>query len=149
MDDVVKTDTGTTSETTEAAATPRPRKTSRAKAHGQVPRGHLYIQATYNNTIITATDPKGDVLAWSSSGSCGFRGSRKSTPYAASVAIRELIKKLDGTGLHDVHVFASGIGPGREAAIRAIHANALNIISIKDVTPIPHNGCRPPKPRRI
>lgn len=114
-----------------------------------VPRGRAYIQATYNNTIITLTDERGNVIAWSSAGKTGFRGPKKSTPYAASIIAKDAVEKAKNFGLKDVDVFVKGVGAGREAAIRALHANGLEILSIKDVTPIPHNGCRPPKPRRI
>ncbi|MDO8598534.1 MAG: 30S ribosomal protein S11 [bacterium] len=120
-----------------------------ARVRVQVPRGNMYVHASYNNTIVTMADPKGDVIAWSSAGSCGFRGPKKATPYAASIVIREVLKKLEGVGLREVAVFVRGIGSGREATIRALHANGLHVVGIKDVTPIPHNGCRPPKPRRI
>lgn len=136
----------TSAETTTAA---KPRKARTAKPRPQTPRGNVYVGASYNNTIVTVTDPKGDVLAWASAGSCGFRGPKKATPYAASIVVREVLKKLEGVGLHEVNVFVRGIGSGREATIRAFHANGLQVIGIKDVTPIPHNGCRPPKPRRI
>ncbi|MDO8621715.1 MAG: 30S ribosomal protein S11 [bacterium] len=119
------------------------------KPKRQTPRGNAYVSASYNNTIVTMTDPKGDALAWSSAGSCGFRGPKKATPYAAGIVIRELMKKLEGTGLREVYVFVRGVGSGREAAVRALHAQGLHVSGIKDTTPIPHNGCRPPKPRRI
>lgn len=137
------------------AETPADVKTAvvpRAKAgkpKRQVPRAHVYVSASYNNTMVTFTDPKGDVLAWSTAGSCGFRGPKKATPYAASVVIREVLKKLEGFGVREVLAFVRGVGSGRESAVRAMHANGLHIIGIKDVTPIPHNGCRPRKPRRI
>ncbi len=141
-----------TTQTTEATADAKTAVAPRAKQgkpKRQVPRAHVYVSASYNNTMVTCTDPKGDVLAWSSAGSCGFRGPKKATPYAASVVIRELLRKLDGVGVREVGVFVRGVGSGREASVRALHANGLHIIGIKDVTPIPHNGCRPPKPRRI
>ncbi|MFH2063254.1 MAG: 30S ribosomal protein S11 [bacterium] len=111
--------------------------------------GRAYIQATYNNTIVTLTDQHGNVLGWSSAGVCGFRGPKKSTPYAASVIVKDVCDKVHETGLKEVMVFVRGIGSGREGAIRALHANGLIVSAIKDVTPIPHNGCRAPKPRRI
>ncbi len=111
--------------------------------------GRIYIQATYNNTMISATDDGGNVLAWSSAGSCGFRGPKKSTSYAASVVVRELMRKLDGVGLSEVQVFVKGVGSGRESAVRALNAHGLIVTAIKDVTPIPHNGPRPPKVRRV
>lgn len=114
-----------------------------------VPQGCAYIQASYNNTMITLTDPQGNVLAWSSSGHMGFKGPKKSTPYAASIIVRDVTERVRDFGLQEVQVFVRGIGSGREAAVRALNANGINVLSIKDVTPIPHNGCRPPRPRRI
>ncbi len=115
----------------------------------QVSRGRIYVQATYNNTMVTATDEQGNALAWSSSGSCGFRGPKKSTSYAASVVIRELMRKLEGVGFQEVFVYVKGVGSGRESAVRAINSAGLIVTGIKDVTPIPHNGPRPPKVRRV
>lgn len=119
------------------------------KAKKQVSIGNAYIQATYNNTIVTLTDPDGNVIAWSSAGSNGFRGPKKATPYAASVVVRKVAEKVVEAGLKDVHVFVRGVGQGREGAVRALNANGLNVLSIKDVTPIPHNGCRPRRARRV
>jgi small subunit ribosomal protein S11 len=119
------------------------------KAKKQVSTGNAYIQATYNNTIVTFTDADGNVLAWSSAGSNGFRGPKKATPYAASVVVRKAAEKVADAGLKEVHVFVKGVGQGREGAVRALNANGLSVLSIKDVTPIPHNGCRPPRPRRV
>lgn len=124
-------------------------KTRKKKAVRQVPRGNAYIQATYNNTIITITDPSGNVLGWSSAGSTGFKGPKKATPYAASVVIKDLLNKIADYGVKEVSVLVKGIGGGRESAIRALHTNGLNVLSITDTTPIPHNGCRPPKRRRV
>ncbi|MDO8626005.1 MAG: 30S ribosomal protein S11 [Candidatus Magasanikbacteria bacterium] len=115
----------------------------------QVPRGNAYVQATFNNTIITITDPNGNVLGWSSAGVSGFKGPKKATPYAASMVVKDLLTKIAGYNVKEVSVFVKGIGGGRESAIRALHANGLNILGIADVTPIPHNGCRPPKRRRV
>ena len=114
-----------------------------------VPRGRAYVQSTFNNTIITLTDPNGNVLSWSSAGSNNFRGSRKSTPYAAQVASERAVRAAMEHGLRQVDVFVKGPGSGREAAIRAIQASGVQIISIRDVTPVPHNGVRPPKRRRV
>jgi small subunit ribosomal protein S11 len=111
--------------------------------------GHAYVQSTFNNTIVTLTDPEGNVLSWGSSGTVGFKGSRKGTPYAAQLAAQDAVKKAATYGLRQVDVFVKGPGSGREAAIRALQASGLTISSIKDVTPIPHNGCRPPKRRRV
>ena len=115
----------------------------------QVSNGHAYIKATYNNTIVTITDQSGNVLASASAGQAGFKGPKKSTPYAASVIVRNAVDKVKYYGLKNVNVFVKGVGSGREAAVRALNANGLNVISIKDMTPIPHNGCRPRKPRRV
>lgn len=128
----------------DAAARPKKRK-----AVKQVPRGNTYIQASYNNTIISITDPNGAVLGWSSAGSTGFKGPKKATPYAASVVVKDLMTKVADYGVKEVNVFVKGIGGGRESAIRALHANGLTVMSITDTTPIPHNGCRPPKRRRV
>jgi len=114
-----------------------------------IPRGRAYIQSTFNNTIITLTDPQGNVIAWGSSGTAGFKGSRKGTAYAAQRAAEATAKKGMEHGLRQVDVYVKGPGSGREAAIRSLQAAGLNITSIRDVTPIPHNGCRPPKRRRI
>jgi len=115
-----------------------------------VPRGCIYIQTTFNNTIITVTDPQGNVMRWGSAGSSGFRGTRKSTPFAARVAAEKVAKEaIDNDGLQEVDVFVKGAGPGREASLRALAAVGLRVRSIVDTTPIPHNGCRPPKRRRV
>ncbi len=123
------------------------RSSSRKKA--SMPHAHAYIQATYNNTIVTLTDLDGNALAWSSSGSSGFAGPKKSTPYAASIVVRNALEKAAEHGIKEVNIFITGVGQGREGAIRAFQANGITILSIKDVTPIPHNGCRPPRPRRV
>ncbi len=130
------------------AKAPSPRA-KRKKNVRQVSHGRAYVQATYNNTIVTITDANGNVLGWSSAGKVGFTGPKKATPYAASMIVKDLCDRLRETGLRDVSVFVKGIGSGRESAVRALNANGLNVLSIKDVTPIPHNGCRPPKPRRV
>ena len=114
-----------------------------------IPSGKAYIQSTFNNTLVTLTDPRGNVIAWSSAGTAGFKGSRKGTPYAAQMAANTVTKKAMEQGLRQVEVFVKGPGSGREAAIRALQAAGLTITSIRDVTPIPHNGCRPPKRRRV
>ncbi|MEK6528525.1 MAG: 30S ribosomal protein S11 [Nitrospirota bacterium] len=111
--------------------------------------GAAYIQATFNNTIITITDQKGNVIVWSSAGAQGFKGSRKSTPYAAQIAASAAAKKAMDYGMRQIDVFVKGPGSGRESAIRALQAAGLEISLIKDVTPVPHNGCRPPKRRRV
>lgn len=114
-----------------------------------VPRGRGYIQSTFNNTLITLTDPNGNVLSWASAGQAGFKGSRKSTPYAAQIAAEQAARKAMEHGLRQVEVHVKGPGSGREAAIRALQASGLLVLSIKDSTPVPHNGCRPPKRRRV
>jgi small subunit ribosomal protein S11 len=114
-----------------------------------VPKGQAHIQSTFNNTIITLTDPKGNVLSWGSAGASDFKGSRKSTPYAAQVASEGAARRAMEHGLRQVEVFVKGPGSGREAAIRSLQATGLQVVSITDVTPIPHNGCRPPKRRRV
>lgn len=114
-----------------------------------VARGRAYIQSTFNNTIVTLTDDKGGVIAWSSSGASGFKGSRKGTAFAAQRAASEAARKGMEHGLRQIEVYLKGPGSGREAAIRTLQATGLTILSIKDVTPMPHNGCRPPKRRRI
>ncbi len=127
---------------------PKPKK-GKKKSRAQVPQGKAFIQATYNNTIVTLTDLNGNVIAWSSAGVNGFKGPKKATPYAASMIVKDAVEKASDTGLKEVSVFITGVGQGREGALRALNANGLNILAIKDVTPIPHNGCRPPRPRRV
>ncbi len=120
------------------------RKTKRTLSHGRI-----HIHATFNNTIVSIADQQGNVVVWASAGSSGFKGSRKSTPYAARLAAQEAIKDSKDLGLQEVDIFVRGPGPGREAAIRAIQASEIRVRSISDVTPVPHNGCRPPKKRRV
>lgn len=115
----------------------------------RIEKGAIYINSSFNNTIISATDDKGNILAWSSSGSLGFKGPKKSTPYAASKVAATVVEKLAKTGPSQVKVFIKGAGSGREAAVRSLVTNGLDIIAIKDVTPVPHNGPRRPKVRRI
>ena len=142
---------------TEAAAGKKTEKDAKAatRARGKkkvvrtVSHGRAYVHASYNNTIVTLTDQNGNVLGWSSAGHIGFKGPKKATPYAAGLIVKDIVDKVKETGLKDVVVFIHGIGSGREAAVRALHANGINVLSIKDMTPIPHNGCRPPKPRRV
>ena len=131
-------------------ANQRSGKTStKRKVKKNVEHGQAHIQASFNNTIVTLTDAAGNALSWSSSGSLGFKGSRKSTPYAAQMASETATKAALIHGLKTVDVFVKGPGTGREAAIRALAANGLTVTSITDVTPVPHNGCRPPKRRRV
>lgn len=121
----------------------------RRRDRKNIPRGKGYILATFNNTIVTLTDPAGNVISWSSAGSNGFKGSRKSTPYAAQVTAEAAARRAMEHGLRQVDVFVKGPGSGREMAIRALQAAGVQVISITDKTPIPHNGCRPPKRRRV
>lgn len=121
----------------------------RKKERKNIPVGTAHIQATFNNTIITLTDPKGNVISWASAGTVGFKGSRKGTPYAAQMAATSAARKAADNGLRQVEVLVKGPGSGREASIRALQGAGLNITSIRDVTPIPHNGCRAPKRRRV
>lgn len=122
---------------------------SKKKKLKQVPRGVAHILASFNNTVVTITDPKGNAVCWSSSGAAGFKGSKKSTPFAAQIASEQAAKKAVEFGMKEVEVFIKGPGAGRESAIRALQAAGLQVSAIHDVTPIPHNGCRPPKRRRV
>ena len=129
---------------------PRKRTTrARRRERKSVPEGKVFIQSTFNNTIITITDPKGNVIAWGSSGTAGYKGSRKGTPYAAQLAAQEAANKAKEHGLRQVEVFVRGPGSGREAAIRSLQASGISVMAIKDVTSIPHNGCRARKRRRV
>ncbi len=114
-----------------------------------VPQGQVHIQSTFNNTIVTVTDPQGNTLTWTSTGAAGFKGSRKSTPYAAQMAAAQAARQAMDLGMREADVFLKGPGPGRESAIRSLQAAGLRVRSITDITPIPHNGCRPPKKRRV
>lgn len=122
---------------------------TRRRERKNIERGQAHIQSTFNNTLVTLTDMSGNALSWSSSGSLGFKGSRKSTPYAAQMAAEEAARAAMEHGLKTVEVYVKGPGSGREAAIRALQTAGLEINMIKDITPIPHNGCRPPKRRRV
>jgi small subunit ribosomal protein S11 len=115
----------------------------------QVSHGAAYVQATYNNTIVTITDLNGNTIAWASAGNCGFKGPKKATPYAASMIIKKITDKAKESGVRDLNVYVKGVGSGRDASVRALNASGFNILSIKDMTPLPHNGCRPRKPRRV
>ena len=132
--------------TTEAKAAAAPKK---RKGKVRVARGRIYVQSTYNNTIITVTDVTGNVIGWGSAGRTGFKGSKKSTPYAAQRTMEDAIARLKDVGLNEVDVFVKGIGTGRESAVRALQGAGFNILSIKDQTPIPHGGVRPKKARRV
>jgi small subunit ribosomal protein S11 len=111
--------------------------------------GQVHVNATFNNTIVTITDPQGNTVAWGSAGSAGFKGSRKSTPFAARLAAEQAIKAAMAMGIQEVELFVKGPGPGRESAIRAVQSLGLKVTAIFDITPVPHNGCRPPKKRRV
>ncbi len=131
-----------------AEATPKKKKGRRKRGRVE-PMGKAFIQATFNNTIVTLTDINGEVLSWSSSGRQGFKGSKKSTPFAAQQAAATAAREAMELGLRKVEISVKGPGSGREAAIRSLSAAGLEVVAIKDVTPIPHNGCRPPKRRRV
>ena len=128
---------------------PKRRVARKKKEKRSIPRGVAHIQSTFNNTIITITDPEGNVVAWSSAGTQGFKGSRKSTPFAAQMAGEDAARKAMEQGMRSVEVLIKGPGAGREAALRSLQSAGFQITLIKDVTPIPHNGCRPPKRRRV
>lgn len=127
----------------------RPVTRAKKKVRKEIPKGIAFVQATFNNTIVTITDMQGNVISWSSAGALGFKGSRKGTPFAAQMTAEESAKKAMEHGLRQVEVFVKGPGSGREAAIRSLQGIGLAITVIKDVTPIPHNGCRPPQRRRV
>lgn len=139
--------------TKEAPKTEAKEKTTSTKkkknVRRHIPRGKAYIASTYNNTVITLTDLNGNVLAWSSSGSLGFKGAKKATPYAAQIVAQTITEKIKPVGLEEIEIFVKGVGGGRESAIRSLANLGFSITSITDTTPIPHNGCRARKPRRI
>jgi len=136
-------------EETNAKTTTSSKVVKKKKAVKQVPHGRAYIQASFNNTIVTLTDQNGDVLSWASAGMVGFKGPKKATPYAASQVVKKAIESAAQYGLKEVNVYIKGIGAGREGAIRGLNTNGVNVLSVKDITPLPHNGCRPPKRRRV
>jgi small subunit ribosomal protein S11 len=115
----------------------------------QVPKGRANVHASYNNTIISISDLNGNVLGWSSAGHVGFKGPKKSTPYAASKVAEDVAKKVEAYGMKEVSVFIDGIGSGRDSAVKTLNSSGLSVLSVKDVTASPHNGCKPPKPRRL
>ncbi|QJT07673.1 30S ribosomal protein S11 [Oceanidesulfovibrio marinus] len=127
----------------------RPKRTAKKREKKNIPVGVAHIQATFNNTIITFTDTKGNVVSWASAGGSGFKGSRKSTPFAAQMAAEKAARVAQDNGMRSVGIFVKGPGSGREAAMRAINNVGFKVTFIRDVTPIPHNGCRPPKRRRV
>ena len=131
------------------AKTSKKATNSKRRIKKNVEHGQAHIQSSFNNTIVTLTDAQGNALSWASAGGLGFRGSRKSTPYAAQMAAETAVKAALPHGLKTVDVFVEGPGSGREAAIRALEAAGLKVLSIEDCTPVPHNGCRPPKRRRV
>ncbi|BDH58955.1 MULTISPECIES: 30S ribosomal protein S11 [Tsukamurella] len=131
------------------AATGAKKGASRRREKKNVPHGHAHIKSTFNNTIVSITDPNGNVISWASSGHVGFKGSRKSTPFAAQLAAENAARKAQENGVKKVDVFVKGPGSGRETAIRSLQAAGLEVGTISDVTPQPHNGCRPPKRRRV
>lgn len=125
------------------------KKTVKKAKRRAVPEGNAFVQASYNNTIISLTDPNGDVIAWGSSGASGFKGARKATPYAAQVSAENAAEKAKLYGLERVHVYVKGVGSGREQAVRGLISKGIDILSISDITPMPHNGCRKKKQRRV
>lgn len=131
------------------ASVSKPIRSKKKKAVHQVSQGRAYIQATFNNTIVTLTDLNGNTIAWSSAGHCGFKGPKKATPFAASMIIKDVAEQAKESGLKEVSVYVKGVGSGRDSAVRALNANGFSVLGIKDMTPLPHNGCRPPKPRRV
>lgn len=150
-------------ETAEAKEEKKPAKEEKAKKQAKytrtakgkkravksVPRGRAYVQASLNNTIVTITDPNGNTLCWASAGGSGFRGPKKATPFAASQVVEKLAERAEKYGVKDLHVIVTGIGGGRDSAIRTLNAQGFNILSIKEVTPVAHNGCRPRRARRV
>jgi small subunit ribosomal protein S11 len=145
--------------TTAPAETAAPKEEGKARVGGkgaakkravkQIPQGRAYVHASFNNTIVSLTDANGNVVAWASAGNCGFKGPKKATPYAASVIVKKVFEKVEQFGLKDLHVFVTGIGNGRDAAVRALNTVGFNVLSIQDTTPVPHNGCRPRRARRV
>lgn len=132
-----------------AAPVAKAKKKGKGKTQRHVPVGVAHIRATFNNTVVTITDPRGGVIAWRTAGRCGFKGSRKSTAFAATMVAQETAREAIAYGLNEIEVRVQGPGAGRESAIRALQAAGLTITAIQDVTPVPHNGCRPPKRRRV
>lgn len=125
------------------------KKKSKKKIARQIEKGKIYIQSTFNNTIISLSDNSGNILGWATAGSAGFKGARKSTPFAAQTTMKNVLEKAQAQGIREVEILISGVGAGRDSAVRAIQGSNINVSSLKDVTPLPHNGCRPKKPRRV
>jgi len=125
------------------------KSSKKKKSKAKITKGKIYINSTYNNTIVAVTDPSGNVLIWSSAGKIGFKGSKKSTPYAGQKTMEDVLFRVKERGLSEVDVFIKGIGSGRESAVRALQGSSINVLTIKDQTPIPHGGVRPKKPRRV
>lgn len=136
-------------EVKEKASPKSKKKKKKGKIKRKLSKGKVYIRSTYNNTIVTITDLNGNAIAWGSAGHSGFRGPKKATPFAATIITKSVVEKVRDTGLSEVDVYVKGIGGGREAAIRALSSGGININVIRDVTPTPHNGCRPKKVRRV
>lgn len=130
-------------------ATKATKTLKKKKVIKQIGHGRAYVQATFNNTIVSVTDQNGDVLGWASAGMVGFKGPKKATPYAASQVVKKVVDSIKAYSVKEVSVFVKGIGGGREGAIRAFNTNGIQVLAVKDITPIPHNGCRPPKRRRV
>lgn len=155
-EEIIKTDAPAVAETpAEAKAAAKKGDKTQRTAKGKkrvariVPQGRVYVQASFNNTIVTLTDANGNTLTWASAGNCGFKGPKKATPYAASVIVKKIAEACVPYGVKDLHVFVSGIGNGRDGALRALNANGFNVLSIQDLTPVAHNGCRPRRARRV
>lgn len=139
-----------TAEQSPTAEESGPKKSKKKGARRRVPQAKVHIQSTYNNTLLSVTDPEGNVLAWSSAGRIGYSGAKKATPYAAQEVVRDLVKRLEPFQVKEVSIEVKGIGSARESAIRALAAQGgFAVLSIRDVTPVPHNGCRPPRRRRV
>jgi small subunit ribosomal protein S11 len=136
-------------EVVEGKAKPSKPRAKKNKIAKHVTGGKIFVQATYNNTMVTVTDPQGNVIAWSTAGRMGFRGPKKATPYAASLVVKDIADKVKPMGFNEAYVYVKGVGSGRDGAVRALHANGFIVLGIKDITPIPHNGPRAPKPRRV
>jgi small subunit ribosomal protein S11 len=150
--EVLVEETKETEEKTEKKSEEAEEKTGykkKKKIKKQIQKGQAHIQCTYNNTMISITDLAGGILGWSSSGALGFKGAKKSTPYASTQVAADVAEKVKKYGMQELEVFVKGVGSGREAAIRSLAARGFDLVSIKDITPIPHNGCRPKKPRRV